>query len=403
MDNRKNIFIVIVVLSCFSFLYLSYQSYEMSNYMLKAIKESIVPEMSDNKIKNAVKGEIVPILYLDENQVCDERDLSYDDFLEYAAGFDNNVMATGSDADSVIVEKVNLESADLYSDDKSSSNVGNNESNNGEEVATSVAVINGGNGITYSMDDLMDYDFLVTNCYAVDSSTSVNPEELDVNNLLSKDLTIDTSGDDYKVLIYHTHGSEEFSDSREGIIEDTVIGVGDELTRILEEDYGIKTYHDRTVYDVIDGELDRSYAYDMASEGVDKILEEYPSIEVVLDIHRDGVRDDVYLVRNIDGRPTAQIMFLNGVSRSNTTGEIDYLYNPNKIDNLSFSLQMHLIGKQMYGDLMRRIYIRGYCYNLDKKPRASLIEVGAQTNTVEEAKNAMIPLGAILYRVLTEK
>ena len=77
-----------------------------------------------------------------------------------------------------------------------------------------------------------------------------------------------------------------------------------------------------------------------------------------------------------------------------------YLYNPYRQENLAFSLQMHLAGKELYGDLMRRIYVRGYCFNLNKMPRSSLIEVGAQTNTVAEAKNAMVPLGAILYKVL---
>ena len=105
-------------------------------------------------------------------------------------------------------------------------------------------------------------------------------------------------------------------------------------------------------------------------------------------------------MRDIDGVPTAQIMFLNGMSRTNENGEIDYLYNPYRQENLAFSLQMHLAGKELYGDLMRRIYVRGYCFNLNKMPRSSLIEVGAQTNTVAEAKNAMVPLGAILYKVL---
>lgn len=258
-------------------------------------------------------------------------------------------------------------------------------------------------GIVYSMEELSDFDFLVTNCYAVDSSTSVNPDELNAENLLSMDLSVDLSGDDYKVLIYHTHGSEAFADSRPGVTEDTIIGVGDELARILEEDYGIKVYHDRNVYDVIDGELDRSKAYDMSGAGVDAILAQYPSIEVVIDLHRDGVNEGVHLVTDIDGVPTAQIMFLNGVSRLNVNGDIDYLYNPNKIANLAFSLQMHLEGKRLYGDLMRRIYIRGYRFNLDKLPRATLVEVGAQTNTVQEVKNAMTPLAAIIYSVISQK
>lgn len=256
------------------------------------------------------------------------------------------------------------------------------------------------NAITYSMEQMQDYNFLIQNCYIIDSSTNVAENELNVSTLLDKDFHIDRSSNDYKVLIYHTHGSEAFSDSRPGVTEDTVIGVGDELTRILQEDYGILVYHDRTIYDQVDGVEDRSRAYDYASDGVDAILEQYPSIEVILDIHRDGVRDEVRLVREIDGLPTAQIMFLNGMSRTNENGDIDYLYNPYREDNLAFSLQMHLAGKAMYGDLMRRIYIRGYCFNLNKMARSSLIEVGAQTNTVEEAKNAMIPLGAILYKVL---
>ena len=256
------------------------------------------------------------------------------------------------------------------------------------------------NGTTYSMAQIADYDFLVNNVFAIDKSASVTDEEMDGANLMAQDMSIDLSGEDYKVLIYHTHGSEAFADSREGVIEDTIIGVGDTLTQLLEE-YGIKVYHDRTVYDVVDGKLDRSYAYDLASEGIDRILAEHPSIEVVIDLHRDGVRDDVHLVTDIDGRPTAKIMFLNGVSRSRKNGDLEYLYNPNKIANLAFSLQMYLEGKKISNDYVRKIYVKMYRFNLEKRPRSTLIEAGAQTNTLEEEKNAMIPLAAILYSVLS--
>lgn len=257
------------------------------------------------------------------------------------------------------------------------------------------------NGIRYERDKLLDFNYLVNNLYNIAGSTSVYTEELNAGVLLDMDMTLDVSGDDYKVLIYHTHGSEAFADSREGVLEDTVVGIGDELTRILEEDYGISTYHDRTVYDMASGTLDRSGAYDYSAEGIDKILAENPSIEVIIDLHRDGVNDDVHLVKVVDGRPTAQIMFLNGMSRLNTTGDIDYLYNQYKEENLSFSLKLELSGREKYGELLRPIFISGYCYNLNRMPRAALIEVGAQTNTLAEAKNAMIPLADILYSVLT--
>ncbi len=268
------------------------------------------------------------------------------------------------------------------------------------EAVMEASAIPVSSAVTYSMEQLMDFEFLVSNCYLVDSSTSVNPDELDANNLLGMDMSVDLSGEDYKVLIYHTHGSEAFADSRPGVTEDTVIGVGDELERLLNQ-YGIKVYHDRNVYDTVDGVLDRSRAYDLSGDSVDDILAQYPSIEVVIDLHRDGVREDLHLVTDINGVPTAKLMFVNGVSRLNVNGDIDYLYNPNKIYNLAFSLQMYLEGKATYGDLMRRIYVRGYCFNLDKAPRAALVEVGAQTNTVAEAKNAMIPLADIIYKVLS--
>lgn len=253
----------------------------------------------------------------------------------------------------------------------------------------------------YLSTDMANYDYLKSNFYVVDSSTNITTDELDADNLLNMDLTIDTTSEDYKILIYHTHGTESFADSREGEVEDTVIGVGNYLTSLLEEEYGVRVYHDTTAYDMVDGVLDRSKAYDYAREGVEKILEAYPSIEVVIDIHRDGVAEGTYLVTEIDGKKMAQIMFLNGVSRLNQNGDISYLENPNKIENLAFSLQLFLTGKANYDSLMRKIYIRGYRYNLDFRGKSLLIEVGSQTNTVEEAKNAMEPFAAILYKVLS--
>ena len=346
-------------------------------------KETVAPVLHVESVDSRLRDLFVPVLADMETDTMENR-------------WDKVAISTGIDTEAAF----SCETGDLEPDVTTEQQVPVASDGDAVTEETMAEPLSISGGITYSMEQLQNRDFLVGNCYTIDSSTNVTDEELAANTLLSKDLHIDPASGGYKVLIYHTHGSETFSDSRPGVTEDTVIGLGDELTRILEEDYGIPVYHDRTVYDVVDGVEDRSLAYDYASDGVDTILQQYPSIEVVLDIHRDGVRNDVRLVRDIDGVPTAQIMFLNGVSRTNENGDIDYLYNPYKIDNLAFSLQMHLAGKAMYGDLMRRIYVRGYCFNLNKMPRSSLIEVGAQTNTVAEAKNAMRPLGAILYKVL---
>jgi stage II sporulation protein P len=254
---------------------------------------------------------------------------------------------------------------------------------------------------TLTSDKLLAYDYITANYYTIDSTTSVSRDELNGQSLMDMDMTIDVNAEEYKVLIYHTHGTESFCDSREGNIEDTVIGVGSYLAELLEENYGIRVYHDTTVYDMKGGKLDRSTAYDYAREGVQDILEQNPSIEVVIDLHRDGVSENTRLVTDINGKATAQIMFLNGVSRLNRNGDIDYLPNPFKKENLAFSLQLYLTAIANYDSYMRKIFIKGYRYNLDMAERSLLVEVGGQTNTVEEAKNAMEPLAAILYKVLS--
>jgi stage II sporulation protein P len=254
---------------------------------------------------------------------------------------------------------------------------------------------------TYTKKQLKDYQFLIKNFYIVDSTTSVASGELDGVKLSTMDLTMDLTGQDPKILIYHTHGSEDFKDSRSGKKADTIIGAGDTLTKILEDTYNIKVYHDRSTYDTINGVLDRSKAYTYAGNNVTRLLKKYPSIEVVIDLHRDAVSEGKHLVTEINGKQTAQIMFFNGMSRTAKNGDIAYLQNPNKESNLAFSLQMQLAAAKLFPGFTRKIYLKGYRYNLHLKPRSLLIEAGAQTNTVEEVKNAMEPLAALLYQVLS--
>ena len=129
-------------------------------------------------------------------------------------------------------------------------------------------------------------------------------------------------------------------------------------------------------------------------------MNQHPSIEVVIDLHRDGVPETAHLVTNINGKQTAKIMFFNGLSRTKTNGDIAYLKNPYIQDNLAFSLQMQLKAQEMYEGFTRRIYLKGYRYSLHMMPKSLLIEAGAQTNTVQETKNAMELLANILAKVL---
>ena len=144
--------------------------------------------------------------------------------------------------------------------------------------------------------------------------------------------------------------------------------------------------------------------FDKAKKAVhdqdEKILKENPTIEVVIDLHRDGVAEGTHLVTEINGKPTAQIMFFNGLSRTTAQGQLSYLDNPYIEDNLAISFQMQLAAEEYFPDLARRIYLKGYRYNMHLCPKSMLIEVGAQTNSFEEARNAMEPLAILLAKVL---
>lgn len=262
------------------------------------------------------------------------------------------------------------------------------------------AVEASGSNIDTSLEKLKNYEYLLGNFYTVDSTTMTNPEELDAEALLAKDMKIDTSTEGPKVLIYHTHSQEGFIDSVEGDASTTIMGMGTYLTELLNE-RGIPAIHHEGVYDLIDGSLDRSKAYDLAEPEVRKILADNPSIEVLIDLHRDGVAEGTHLVTKANGKPTAQIMFFNGLSRTKANGDIAYLYNPYIQDNLAFSLQMQLKAMELYPGFTRHIYLKGYCYNMNILPKTLLVEAGAQTNTVEEMKNAMELLAETLDGVLT--
>jgi stage II sporulation protein P len=247
----------------------------------------------------------------------------------------------------------------------------------------------------------MDFESLVSYCYIVKGANSITSSELNAKTLLEKDLSIDKTTDGYDILIYHTHASETFADSKAGERADTIVGVGDYLVQLLEE-RGFSVYHDDTIYDMKSGVLDRSGAYDYARIGISDILEKNPEIKVAIDLHRDGVAETTRLVTEIDGVKMAQLMLFNGVSRDDDGDEIDYLKNENKISNLAFSLQMYLAGRANYGSLMRKIYIGNYRYNMDLLERSLLVEAGGQTNTVQEVKNSMVPLANLLTKLLTK-
>ncbi len=247
--------------------------------------------------------------------------------------------------------------------------------------------------------DMKDFNFLLNQYFILDASAAIDESLLNVDNLMEKDLAIDTDTDGPQILIYHTHSQEAFADSRPGDLRDTIIGVGERLKEILTDQYGFEVLHHTKVYDMIDGKLDRNKAYNLAAPDIEAILKAYPSIQVVIDLHRDGV-DDYRFVTEFNGKPVAKIMFYNGLSRTARNGPVDYLPNPYIADNLAFSFQLQMKAAEYYPGFTRNIYLQSLRYNQHLCSHSLLIESGTQLNTVEEEYNAMEPLADILNQVL---
>ncbi len=254
---------------------------------------------------------------------------------------------------------------------------------------------------TNNIDRLKELSYLKNNFYIVDAATDITSDMFDVEKFMSTDLKLkDKKGP--KVLIFTTHSQELFKGSKDK--SEGVVGLAYELQRELKEKYGIESIVDDGIYDVVDGVSSILGAYQRMSPNIEKILEENPSIEVCIDIHRDGVPDDVHLVTNVNGKPTAQFMFVNGLSKvwgdDGTLKDAPGLANPNLSTNLAFSFNLKLTANELYPNLTRKIYLHAYRYSLFMKPKSILVEIGAQTNTYDEARNAIEPLANILSTTL---
>lgn len=206
-----------------------------------------------------------------------------------------------------------------------------------------------------------------------------------------------------QVLIYHTHTSESFLDYDTGYYYESfyprtsdksknVCAIGDEIAKQLNA-AGIVTIHDTTVHD------DPSYngAYDRSMDTIYKNLKKYPSIKVVLDIHRDGIGTDTQRskpVFTVNGKKAAQIMILAGYNYDDDEEYKDWEYN------LRFALQIQKTAGEMYPDMVRPLSFGDFMYNMNVNTGSLLIEVGADSNTVDEVRYTGYLLGNVLKKVL---
>lgn len=222
---------------------------------------------------------------------------------------------------------------------------------------------------------------------------------------LLKDPDIHIEGDGrVEVLIYHTHTSEAYSQTAPGFYytdmatrtqnqDMSVVAVGEELARALQA-RGIGVIHDKTVNDsAYNGSYSRSW------EVIQKNLEEYPGIQVTIDLHRDSMTTESGVkykpTAQIEGRRAAQAMLLAGCDADGSWGDF-----PDWEWNLRLILRMQQKAQEMYPGLMRPLNFSNSKYNMNATRGSMLIEVGTEVNTVAEAKYTGQLLGEILAETL---
>lgn len=254
-----------------------------------------------------------------------------------------------------------------------------------------------------NIDELRDINKLKS-FYIVDKRTAITEEYFNVDKFLSADIKIDNTVSGPKILIFHTHASETYADSASE--KEGVIMAGDKLEEVLENKYGIETLHYKGVYDMVDGKKNVTGAYEREEADIRALIAENPSIQMVIDLHRDGVNENVHLVKEINGKNCAQIMFFNGICKLNKNGalsDIPGLSNPYVQTNLALSFNAELTANSLYPGLARKIYINAYRYSLHMCDKSMLIELGAQTNTKEEVLNSIEPLADIIANTVMKK
>jgi len=195
-------------------------------------------------------------------------------------------------------------------------------------------------------------------------------------------------GDGPEILIIHTHGSEAYSQTDGDTYEESdpyrttdcthnVVKVGEEMATVFRA-HGFRVLHDTTLHDY----PTYSGAYDRSRAAVEQWLEEYPTISVVLDVHRDalvGSGGEVYkLVSTEAGKKVAQVMLVVGTPAGGAA-------HPRWKDNLALAAELQKGVERGYDSLARPIVLRNSRYNQDLRPGALLVEVGGHGNTLSEA------------------
>ena len=209
----------------------------------------------------------------------------------------------------------------------------------------------------------------------------------DLEELLVQPLDWDLHSGAPTVLILHTHATESYTKAKGEVYKETsafrtldeeynMVSIGDHVAKLLEAG-GITVIHDRQLHDY------PSYngSYNHARKSMAEILKKYPTIRLVLDLHRDASGDNYNQMRTeaeVNGKASAQLMLVIGTDASG-------LKHPQWEENLALGLKLHSQLERIAPGICRYVNLRGQRFNQDLSPGALLVEVGAAGNSHEEA------------------
>ncbi|OUN08927.1 stage II sporulation protein P [Flavonifractor sp. An9] len=216
-------------------------------------------------------------------------------------------------------------------------------------------------------------------------------ESVDLAAAAQASVNITLPAEGPQILIIHTHTTEAYTPDGTDVYtpdggvartleeEDNMLRVGDEMERVFTE-MGLSVIHDRTVHDY----PQYNGAYTRSAQTVQKYLEQYPSIKIVLDVHRDALAGEdgtVYkAVTVIDGVDTAQVMLVIGHGQDGS--------NPHWMENLALACKIQSSMNTLYPTLARPMTFRSSSYNQELSTGSLLVEVGTHGNTLQEALSA---------------
>ncbi|MBQ7957939.1 MAG: stage II sporulation protein P [Clostridia bacterium] len=227
---------------------------------------------------------------------------------------------------------------------------------------------------------------------------------LDISETLKLDSPLKKiNKNEISVLVFHTHTTESYlmldkttypktASVRSEDKNRNMVRVGKEIVAELEK-AGIGVIHDTNIYD-------RQYsgAYERSGAAIDEYLKKYPTIQVVLDIHRDAIQTSetskIKPVTTINGKKAAQIMIITGCEGGDVT---DF---PEWEQNLRFALRLQKTAEDMYPTLMRPLFFCNRKYNMYKTKCSLLLEMGSDVNTLDEAAYSGRLIGHTLAEML---